>query len=285
MRVVKASAWPFRSQLLLPRYASTAASQATSNNSPSSSGAHKHDTNTRRTDHNHQTTHPKSESYELTLHTDDTHREAVIALRNQYFPPIFTKTAAQIILFRTLPGSELASIESAIQDVVRHQRPFTLATGKAVRHTGGLALDVHAAQARIIFGALRARWRGFLSEQDRNFRPLYVFQNQVEDKGLLQETFEEIRKNFAISGGTVTGLRLYLYAQGGDWVLRGRYPFQRSNRGNSTASPPQVTDGKLPALANYRRLNPYFRTTLSSPALATLLRRCPPYRKVLSSPL
>lgn len=213
-------------------------------------------------DHTHQATQPESESYTyiLALNTDKAHQEAMTALRNQYFPPKLNKTSAQIALFRGLPGSELPSIVSAIQDVVSHQHPFPIATGKAVRHTRGVGLEVHVAPAQDIFQTLKARWQGFLREQDKSFRPLYVIQNKVEDEKLVQKTFEEVQRNFAGSTGTVTGLKLYVY-NGGHWVFQRYYLFQKDNPENNTASP-KVTDEELPALATSPRRSLHYRTVL-----------------------
>lgn len=225
--------------------------QAKSNNSASASnpGPYTADTYIRRADHTPHTSQPESETYILALNTDEAHHKAVTALRNHYFPPKLNKLSAHIALFRALPGSELASIESAIQDVVRHEHPFPISTGKPFLLSHGVGLEVHVAPAQHIFRTLKAQWQGFLSKQDQSFKAHYTIQNKVNDKEEVGKTLEEVQKNFAGSTGTVTGLSLYLYARG-YWKLKQFYPFaEETDLGNATVESKR-TDEEWPALGS-----------------------------------
>ncbi|KAL8760107.1 MAG: hypothetical protein Q9184_003428 [Pyrenodesmia sp. 2 TL-2023] len=217
--------------------------------SASSSGPYTADTYIRRADHTPQTSQPENETYILALSTDEAHHKAVTALRNRYFPPKLNKLSAHIALFRALPGSELASIESAIQDVVRHDHPFPISTGKPFLLSHGVGLEVHAAPAQDIFRTLKAQWQGFLSKQDQSFRAHYTIQNKVDVKEEVQKTLEEVQRNFEGSTGTVTGLSLYLYARG-YWKLKQFYPFaEATGLGNVTVEP-RRTNEEWPALGS-----------------------------------
>ncbi|KAL8919747.1 MAG: hypothetical protein Q9208_006613 [Pyrenodesmia sp. 3 TL-2023] len=228
-----------------------AGGQDTSNNSAPASnpGPYTADTYTRRADHTPQTSQPESETYILALDTDEAHHRAVTALRNQHFPPKLNKLSAHIALFRALPGSELARIESAIQDLTHHQRPFPISTGKPFLLSHGVGLEVHVAPAQDIFGTLKAQWQGFLSKQDQSFRAHYTIQNKVEDKEEVQKTLQEVQRNFAGSTGTVTGLSLYLYARG-YWKLKQVYAFAEETDLGSATVAPKSTDEKWPALGS-----------------------------------
>ncbi|KAL8646382.1 MAG: hypothetical protein Q9210_006171, partial [Variospora velana] len=116
----------------------------------------------RHPDHIPRTSLPETSTYILTLHTDPAHHTTITALRTQYFPPYLNKLSAHIALFRALPGSELPVIETAIQDLVSHIRPFPISTGEPFPLAHGVGLEVHAPPAKEIFHALRETWAGFL---------------------------------------------------------------------------------------------------------------------------
>ena len=222
-------------------------SPAASKNDPSESGPYTANTYTRRADHTPQTAQPESETYILTLNTDQSHHKAVTALRNKYFPPELNKLSAHVALFRALPGSELSSIHDAIEDTVRHQNDFPISTGKPFLLAHGVGLEAHAEPARQIFQTLKARWDPFLSKQDRSFKPHYTIQNKVGDKTIPQKTLEEVQASFAGSTGTVTGLSLYLYHKG-YWKLRRIYPFAEEKEHEDLPAIEKMSDSDWPAL-------------------------------------
>ncbi|KAI4118545.1 MAG: hypothetical protein LQ345_001430 [Seirophora villosa] len=202
-----------------------AAQPTTTSTTPSSNtGPYTADTYTRHPDHTPQTSHPETDTYILTLHTDPAHHKTITALRTRHFPSHLNKLSAHIALFRALPGSELPTIETAIRDLVRLTRPFPIETRDAFPLAHGVGLEVHAPPAKQIFRTLEGQWGGFLSRQDRGFRAHYTLQNKVDDGELVRKTLEEVRAGFEGSTGTVEGLALYSY-QRGYWKLRQVFPF------------------------------------------------------------
>ncbi|KAL8716224.1 MAG: hypothetical protein Q9220_000129 [cf. Caloplaca sp. 1 TL-2023] len=196
---------------------------------------------TRRADHTPQTAHTESETYILTLTTDPAHHKAVTALRQKHFPPRLNKLSAHIALFRALPGSELAIIKPAIEDLVHQSHPFPISTGKPFRLSHGVGLEAHVEPAKQIYDTLKRQWAGFLSKQDQSFKPHYTIQNKAEE-GVPEKTIEEVRQSFPGSGGMVTGLSLYLYDRG-FWRMEKTYPFVGG--GDQTQGvAPTVNDGK-----------------------------------------
>ena len=178
-----------------------------------STGPYTAESYSRRADHVANTTREEETSYVLTLHTDPDHHKCVTALRTQYFPQRLNKLSAHIALFRALPGSQLATIETDISALAEKQRSFPVATGKAFLLSHGVAIDANAPPAQGIYEGLRQNWEGFLSKQDKSFKAHYTIQNKAED-GVPERTLEELERNFKGSKGQVDGLSLYRYDRG-----------------------------------------------------------------------
>ncbi|KAL8765959.1 MAG: hypothetical protein Q9209_007106 [Squamulea sp. 1 TL-2023] len=196
---------------------------AANNGSHSRDGAYTAQQYARKPDHTPQTGQDESEKYILALNTDTLHHHVVTALRNKHFPANINKLSAHVALFRALPGSQLATVQSAIEHVVRHYEPFPISTGEPFLMAHGVGLEVHVEPAKHIYQVLKRQWNGFLSTQDQNFKAHYTIQNKVQ-KSIAQKTLVEVRQDFDGSNGMVSGLSLYLYDRG-YWRLKEIYPF------------------------------------------------------------
>lgn len=185
----------------------------TSHNDQAPSGPYTADKYTRRADHTANTAQEEEDSYILALHTDPEHHKRVTALRTRYFPPKLNKLSAHIALFRALPGSQLATIETDVAAAAEKQQSFSIATGRAYLLGHGVAIDADAPPARAIYNGFKDKWEGFLSKQDKSFKAHYTIQNKVED-GVPQRTLEELQRSFEGSRGQVDGLSLYRYDRG-----------------------------------------------------------------------
>lgn len=185
----------------------------TSHASPAPSGPYAAANYTRRADHTANTPHKDEDSYILALHTEPEHHKRITALRTQYFPTNLNKLSAHIALFRALPSSKLSVFEADISTLAEKQTPFPLATGKAYLLSHGVAIEAHAPPARGIYDALKEKWEGFLSRQDKSFKAHYTIQNKVEAE-VPEKTLEEVRENFEGSRGWVDGLSLFRYDRG-----------------------------------------------------------------------
>lgn len=170
----------------------------------------------RKADHTANTAHPSTEeSYILTLHTTAAHHALITALRSKYFPAHLNKLSAHIALFRALPGSHLPTITTDLASLTQYETPFRIATTEAfaLGKDKGVALGVDAPEAGRLYEWLREEWVGFLSAQDKSFRPHYTLQNKV-DEGTARRSLEEVRESFEGSEGVVDGLVLWRYERG-----------------------------------------------------------------------
>ncbi|KAL8816545.1 MAG: hypothetical protein Q9223_004458 [Gallowayella weberi] len=199
-------------------------SSTTNNDSQSTPGKYTAETYTRRADHTPQPAQRENKTYILTLKTDIAHQETLTSLRNKYFPTIINKLFAHVTLFRALPGSKLPAIQVAIKRLVRQTSTFPISTGEPFLMSYGVGLDANVEPAKEIFETLRKQWSGFLSIQDRSFKPHYTIQNYV-DQSVAEETLAEVRNSFGGSAGTVQGLLLFLYNRG-SWRLKSMHWFK-----------------------------------------------------------
>ncbi|OCT46506.1 hypothetical protein CLCR_02111 [Cladophialophora carrionii] len=170
----------------------------------------------RRSEHKAQTGNEHEESYVLTLHTNKEHHKLMTSLRDRYFPPALNKLDAHIAVFRALPGSQLPRIMRDIASVAALQRPFSITADVPFRMRRGIGIRVvdESGQAKGIHEELKARWRPFLSHQDRSFQAHYTVQNKVDDEAVVNGTLEELANHFHGSQGEVVGLALYRYDRG-----------------------------------------------------------------------
>ena len=159
------------------------------------------------------------DSYVLTLHTEIQHHKAMTALRNKYFPKHINKLEAHIALFRALPGSKLSDIIIPnIHSLTSTTQPFPISASTPFRLKHGVALSLAkpgSDSASLIHRELKSKWEGFLSKQDNGgFQAHYTIQNKVDDERMVEETMEEVQRNFKGSEGVVDGLSLWRYDRG-----------------------------------------------------------------------
>ena len=192
---------------------STTGQSASTHQSPAP-GPYTSETYTRRADHTPNTSHSDETTYILTLHSDPAHHNRITALRTKYFPRHLNKLSAHIALFRALPGSHLPIIEADLSTTCTYHQPFTIHTTTPFLLKHGVGINVAAEPAREIYKELRGKWEGFLSQQDKGFRPHYTIQNKAEE-GVPEKTLEEV-KGSRVEGmkGEVSGLTLWRYEKG-----------------------------------------------------------------------
>ena len=166
----------------------------------------------RRPDHTPNTAQEEVHKYILTLHTDPEHHARVTALRTQYFPPHLNKLSAHIALFHALPSSQLPAIESDILAATKPQQPFPIVTGSPFPMAHGVGIHAHAPPAKDIYKKLKEKWAGWLSRQDKSFKPHYTVQNKVE-KNVAMDTLKEVERLGEMKG-VVDGLTLWRYDRG-----------------------------------------------------------------------
>lgn len=166
----------------------------------------------RRPDHTPNTAQEEVHKYILTLRTDPEHHAHVTALRTQYFPPNLNKLSAHIALFRALPGSQLSAIESDILAATTLQQPFPIVTGKPFLMSNGVGIHADVPPGKDIYRGLNEKWEGWLSRQDKSFKPHYTVQNKVE-RDVAAKTLKEVERLGEMKG-VVDGLTLWRYDKG-----------------------------------------------------------------------
>lgn len=160
----------------------------------------------------------------LTLMLDADTQAWLDALRRAHFPPERNLVPAHVTLFHALPGIGLEPVLAALAEECRG----TAATGVRIgppRFLGrGVALGVAAPAVAALRGRLAARWRDWLTPQDRQgWRPHATVQNKVTaDRA--RALHAELTASLAARDGRAEGLLLWRY-RGGPWEAAGRFGF------------------------------------------------------------
>lgn len=78
--------------------------------------------------------------------------------------------------------------------------------------THGVGIHVELPPAKEIYRDLKERWEGWLSRQDKSFKPHYTVQNKVE-RDVAVRTSKEVESLGELKG-VVDGLTLWRYDRG-----------------------------------------------------------------------
>lgn len=206
---------------------------------PGSGTAYSAQQYSRREEHKPRTGSPDEDVYVLTLLTDERHHRSVTSLRAKYFPPKLNKLEAHIALFRALPASRLEEVREDVRALLLGgggggsagtSEPFDIGATEVFRMRRGIGLRCsNGARLRAMHDALAAKWRPWLSEQDRRFSaPHYTLMNFVEDEAELAAALAAAERDLAAMGdastGEVRGLSLFRYDKG-FWRDRQDFPF------------------------------------------------------------
>lgn len=160
----------------------------------------------------------------LTLLLDADTQDWLDALRRAHFPPERNLVPAHVTLFHALPGAELDSVIAALAEECRGAAPSGVRIGPPRFLGRGVALEVAAPDVAALRGRLAARWRAWLSPQDRQgWRPHATVQNKAA-----AETARALHATLAATlpprAATAEGLLLWRY-RGGPWEAAGHFAF------------------------------------------------------------
>jgi 2'-5' RNA ligase superfamily len=160
----------------------------------------------------------------LTLMLDADTQAWLDALRRAHFPPERNLVPAHVTLFHALPGAELDSVLAAISEECRGAAPIEARIGPPRFLGRGVALAVAAPAVEALRGRLAARWREWLSPQDRQgWRPHATVQNKVTaDRARALQA--ELTASLPVRAGRAEGLLLWRY-RGGPWEPQGTFAF------------------------------------------------------------
>ena len=160
----------------------------------------------------------------LTLELDPDAQAFFDDLRARHFPPERNHLAAHLTLFHHLPGADIARIEEDLRAVGGREAALSLAV-TGLRPLGrGVAFVLESEPLTALRADLAARWRGWLTPQDRQpFRPHVTVQNKV-DPAEARALLAALRAGFAPFAAESRALALWHY-RGGPWEAAGRFPF------------------------------------------------------------
>ena len=123
-----------------------------------------------------------------------------------------------------MPGDELDAVLAALAEECRASAPEAMRIGPPRFLGRGVALDVSAPAVAALRARLAARWRAWLSPQDRqNWRPHATIQNKVAPERA-RALHAELFAGLPGREGRAEGLLLWRY-RGGPWEAAGRFAF------------------------------------------------------------
>lgn len=160
----------------------------------------------------------------LTLKMDDSSQRYFDRLREEHFPKERNFIPAHLTLFHKLPGEREREISTTLQDLCRHQNPFSLTATGLVFMGRGVGYRLESPTLPAIRKRLAEEWWPWLGAQDRRgFRPHVTVQNKVapEEARALHRRLEE---TFTPSRIDAEGLLLWRYL-GGPWEAVGSFTF------------------------------------------------------------
>ena len=167
----------------------------------------------------------------LTLMLDADTQAWLDALRRAHFPPERNLVPAHFTLFHALPGIELDSVLAALADECGATAPGTVRIGPPRFLGRGVALAVSAPAVEVLRARLAARWRDWLTPQDRQgWRPHATVQNKVAAERA-RALHAELAARLPVREGRAEGLLLWRY-RGGPWDAAGRFAFAARTAAN-----------------------------------------------------
>jgi 2'-5' RNA ligase len=161
----------------------------------------------------------------LTAQMEPLALEVFDAQRRAFFPPERNVLKAHITLFHHLPGAELGTIKTQLEEMaLKTPRITSEVTG--LRFLGqGVAYNLRASRLLEVRAELAAHWADWLTNQDHSgFKPHVTVQNKVSAEEA-RETLRILEARFQPWSFSITGLELWRYL-GGPWQAVGSYAFQ-----------------------------------------------------------
>jgi 2'-5' RNA ligase len=153
----------------------------------------------------------------VTLKLDAVSFDRLNELRRMHFPPERNFLSAHITLFHALPGKELPTIRSHLQQISALTRSMEIAFPRVQSLGRGVAIEVMSEDLKILHQRLAACFSPWLTPQDRQrFRPHVTIQNKVSAERA-RELYDLLAPQWKMPAGHAAGLSLWAY-KGGPWL-------------------------------------------------------------------
>jgi 2'-5' RNA ligase len=160
----------------------------------------------------------------VTLKLDAVSFERLNRLRLMHFPAQRNYLSAHVTLFHALPGLELPTIRSHLQQISALTAPMMIAFPCIQKFGHGVAIEVVSAELQILHARLAACFSAWLTLQDRqHFRPHVTIQNKVSAQQA-RELFDSLAPQWDMPSGRAAGLLLWEY-KGGPWLAMEEFSF------------------------------------------------------------
>lgn len=163
----------------------------------------------------------------VTLKLDAVSFDRLNELRKIHFPPERNLLSAHLSLFHSLPGEELPTICSCLQQICARTVAMPIAFPRVKTLGRGVAIEVTGDELQQLHAHLAKRFCSWLTPQDRQgFRPHVTVQNKVSPQRA-RELYEALAQDWNMPPGQALGLLLWEY-QGGPWLPIKEFPFEKA---------------------------------------------------------
>lgn len=153
----------------------------------------------------------------VTLSLDAFSFEKLNRLRRDHFPPERNYLPAHVTLLHALPGGELPTIRSRLQQICAQTAPIHIEFPRVRMLGRGVAIEVRSVDLQHLHAQLTACFSAWLTPQDcQRFRPHVTIQNKVLPQ-LARELYDSLAPQWEMLPGQSSGLLLWEY-RGGPWL-------------------------------------------------------------------
>ncbi|WP_218918059.1 2'-5' RNA ligase family protein [Noviherbaspirillum massiliense] len=155
---------------------------------------------------------------------DDVSFARLNELRRIHFPPERNFLSAHVTLFHALPGEQLPTICSHLQQICAHMAPIPVEFPRVRMLGRGVAIEIESDELQRLHDQLAACFSAWLSPQDRQrFRPHVTIQNKVSPQQA-RELHDSLAPRWTMMSGKSASLLLWEY-RGGPWHCIDEFPF------------------------------------------------------------
>ncbi|MBK1657730.1 2'-5' RNA ligase family protein [Paracraurococcus ruber] len=160
----------------------------------------------------------------LTLALDAASQSWLEELRRAHFPPARNLVPAHVTLFHALPGEEVVAILAALAAECTALPPSRVRVGPPRSLGRGVALEIGAPAIARLRDRLAARWRPWLTAQDRQrWQPHATVQNKVSPEAA-RALLVALSAMLPPREARAEAVLLWRY-RGGPWERVARIPF------------------------------------------------------------